>query len=114
MLIPQKPKKQKKVSRKWFNKEKIKKPAKKKLAEKTKTLIEKHSKSQMKEVVFSYMCPGCKSSFSAGSLRKQIVESARKGDSYISCPKCGVSLVADKLLKVGTKQNSKVFKNRLF
>lgn len=111
MLIPKKPKKSKQEKREWFNKEKIKKPMKKELAEKTKKLIEKKSKSQMKEIVYSYMCPGCKSSFSAGNLQTRIIEAARRKDSYISCPKCGVALVADKLMKVSTKQNSKVNRN---
>lgn len=111
MLIPQKPKRQKKISRKWFNKKKIKKIAKKELSTKTKNLVEKYSKSQMKQVVYSYMCPQCKKSFRAENLRSQIVESARRKDTYISCPKCNTALIVDKLMKVSTKQSSKVNRN---
>lgn len=111
MLIPKKPKKSKQSKRDWFDKRKIKEPVKKELAERTKALIEKKSKSQMKEVIFSYMCPGCKSSFSAGNLQTRIIEAARRSDTYISCPKCGVYLIADRTTKVSTKQNSKVNRN---
>jgi len=110
MLVPKKQGGNKNKLPDWIDKRKIKKEATKKdpLSEKTKNLISKYAKSSVKQVPYSYVCSGCHSSFSADLLQKQIVESARGGDSYISCPKCGKVLIVDRLIKISTKQNSKI------
>ena len=113
MLIPKKQGGNKNKLPDWLDKRKIKKEAKKKdpLSEKTKNLISKYAKSSIKQVPYSYMCPGCAGSFKADALRKQIVEAARDGASYISCPKCGKALIIDRLIKVSTKLDSKINRN---
>lgn len=113
MLIPKKQGSQKSKLPDWVDEKKLRKTFKKKdpLSEKTKNLISKHAKAPIKQIVFSYTCVKCMKSYGADFLRKQIIEAARRGDSYISCPKCGVSLVADRITKVPTKQSSKVNRN---
>jgi len=113
MLIPKKQGGNKNKLPEWIDKRKIKKEAKKKdfLSEKTKNLISKYGETSVKQIPYSYVCSGCTRSFNASLLQKQIIEAARDGESYISCPECGRILVADRILKIGKTQNSKVNRN---
>jgi len=112
MLIPKEPEKNKKTHKKWFKAEKLKKVAKKEsLPQEKEDLIRKHGQSNMKETVLSYACTNCKHSFSANSLRKEIIESAKKGSTLVYCPKCGLFLVADRKTKIPSKLGSKINRN---
>ena len=111
MLIPKK-QEGNKSERKWFKAEKIKKVARKKsLSQKEKELIDKNTKGKVKETIVSYACNKCKKSFNTGHLRKQFIEAARNGQSFVSCPTCGVALVVDRTIKVATVPNTKINRN---
>jgi len=99
MLIP-KEQKGNKGTRKWFKAERLKKIASKQSQKKEEA--KKYVKDNMKEVVLSYACQGCKKSFGASSLRKQFIEAVRNGQSFVSCPVCSSVLIKDRIIKVAT------------